>query len=171
MIEIIIDPPVPELIARLTSDIQGAIRAGVFDLAEAVLERAQEETPVRTSNLVNSETIYFTDNGMVATIKATARYAQYVHDGTGIYHEPDPHEPWTIRPRIAKALYWAGLYGYQRDRYGSDESAPGMHPVKSAYHLGSHMNPFFRRAIELTDCAGVFEDGMQRYLDLKEGGA
>lgn len=31
-------------------------------------------------------------------------YAPYVEFGTGVYHEPDPHEPWEVTPKQAKAL-------------------------------------------------------------------
>lgn len=31
-------------------------------------------------------------------------YAPFVEFGTGIYHEPDAHKPWTVKPVNAKAL-------------------------------------------------------------------
>jgi hypothetical protein len=31
-------------------------------------------------------------------------YAQFVEEGTGVYHEPGAREPWTVRPVAKKAL-------------------------------------------------------------------
>ena len=146
MIIITISPPLSELAAKIQEDIHGSVKSGVYYLAEAIREKAQAEAPVRTSNLVNSiAPPYLSDDGMVATIKATAKYAKWVHRGTGIY---GPYKT-PVVPVTKKALFWAGA----------------MHPVKNV--KGMKPNPFFTRAVAATDVQEVFKNAVQRYLTSK----
>ncbi len=146
MIVITIEPPLNELAAKISFDIHGSVQSGVYFLAEAIREKAQAEAPVRTSNLVNSIVPpSFSDGGMVATIKATAPYALFVHRGTGIY---GPYAT-PIVPVNKKALFWPGA----------------AHPVRSV--KGMKPNPFFTRAIEKTNVQAVFEAAVQKYLTSK----
>lgn len=64
--------------------------------------RAVLNAPKRTTNLINSATTDFRPAGLdsVAYVKFTAKYALYVHEGTGIYGPKGKR----IRPVRAKAL-------------------------------------------------------------------
>ncbi|MDA8086541.1 MAG: HK97 gp10 family phage protein [Nitrospiraceae bacterium] len=144
-IEVSITPDLKSLMMSIRRNIQGGIHAGVYSLAEEIEGKAKKEAPVRTSNLANSITFYLSNMGMQATVKATAPYAKYVHQGTGIY---GPHGT-PIVPVNKKALFWPGA----------------KHPVKSV--KGMKANPFFTRAIEQTDAQGVFERAISNYLRSK----
>ena len=81
--------------------------------AQAVLESsAKRNVPVRTGNLrraIGSEDPVVTGAkivGIVGARIAEAKYAAFVERGTGVYHEPDAHGPWTVVPKNAKALAW-----------------------------------------------------------------
>jgi HK97 gp10 family phage protein len=136
-----VTPEITTLVQRLKNDLNSGIKAGMINLVAEIEARAVKKTPVKTSNLVNSVTSYITDNGLSATIKATAPYAKFVHDGTGIY---GPHGK-PIVPLKAKALKIPGI-GYRR-------SVKGMKP-----------RPFFQLAIDQINPQKSFEEGIRNYL-------
>lgn len=146
-INIKITPELTPLIQRLGNDISGGIKAGMINLVEDIEARAVKKTPVKTSNLVNSITSYISDKGLSATIKATAPYAKFVHDGTGLYG-PLKKEI-VITAKNKKALFWPGA----------------RHPVKSVRQKGMKPRPFFQLAINEINPQKVFEDGIQNYLE------
>jgi hypothetical protein len=84
----------------------------------AIESAAVEEAPHVTGNLANSIT---TDR--VSLVHAAAPYAQFVHEGTGLY---GPRRT-QIKPKTKKALYWPGA----------------IHPVASV--AGIKPNPFMDR--------------------------
>ena len=91
-----ITPDLTTLFAALEGDVQAAIKAGLAALAGQIEAQAAKETPVRTSNLVNSISSFLTNNGMTGIIRAAAPYAEYVHEGTGLY---GPHKQGIMRKR------------------------------------------------------------------------
>jgi hypothetical protein len=135
-------PEMKSLITKLRGDIGGAMSAGMENLLAALEARAVKETPVDSSNLVNSITHYVTDGGRTGILKATAPYAEHVHEGTGLF---GPHKK-RIVPRDKKALFWPGA----------------RHPVKSV--KGMKGRPFFTRAIEKTDAQAEYEEGLRNFL-------
>jgi hypothetical protein len=143
-----ITPEPDDLSADLRGVVHAAIKSGMQYLVSKLEAAAVKEIPVRTSNLVNSITSYVSPDGMSGYIKATAPYAEYVHDGTGIYHTPDPRAPWMIRPADKHALYWPGA----------------KHPVKKITHQGSRPNQFVARTTERWNPQALFEEGISNYL-------
>lgn len=134
-----ITPDANKLIARLGSDFNRGIRAGMLNAVETVEAEGVEEAPVKTGNLVNTITSYVTDGGMKGIVKAIADYAEPVHEGT---------RPHVILPKNKKALSWPGA----------------AHPVKKVQHPGTRANPFFKRAIRRGDPQGAFEEGIMNFL-------
>ncbi len=144
-----IKPAIEQLVRGLGGDLKESARAGLVHLLSELEAVAVKHTPVDTSNLVNSITSYTTDGGMVGILKATAPYAKYVHDGTGI-HGPYKKEI-VITPKKANALYWPGA----------------MHPVKRVVSKGMKGKPFFAIAIKEVDPQKTFEDGVRKFLRSK----
>ncbi|MDA8082292.1 MAG: HK97 gp10 family phage protein [Nitrospiraceae bacterium] len=136
-IRITTTPALQDLMARLGSDVQEGIHAGLTNLTAEIEARAVKATPVKTSNLVNSITSFVIGNQGV--IRATAPYASFVHDGTA------PH---IIRPKNKKALAWPG----------------GGHPVKGVKHPGTKGKPFFDIAVSQIDPQKAFGEGIQNFL-------
>ncbi len=146
-IKIKITPPIKELLAKLGADVQEGINAGMTNLVSEVEARAVKLTPVRTSNLVNSITSYITKGR--GTIRATAPYASYVHEGTGLY---GPHKQMIIiKAKPGKALYWPGA----------------EHPVKSVRQKGHRPNPFFDKAVKQINPQKIFDEGIQQFLKMR----
>lgn len=142
LFDITITDNIRKLIANLTpSNMRLAIRAGVLNVVETAEAYAAPETPVRTSHLVNSETAFMKDD-FTGVLRATADYAKYVHEGTGIY---GPHHK-KIVPVNKKALSWPGA----------------AHPVRSV--RGMKPNPFFTRARKRFKPADVFAEGVKGFL-------
>jgi hypothetical protein len=141
-ISIEVTPKLDALVARLGADLERGLQAGLQHVVADIEGRALDHVPVRTSNLYNSITSYVT--GLTGVIKATAPYAEYVHEGTGIYG-PKKHR---IVPREAKALRFeiGGKVLYRR-------SVKGMKGV-----------PFFTLAIKEADPQKVFEQGVMNFL-------
>ena len=145
-IKITVTPDLDALFAGLEGDTHEAVKAGLIYLVETLEAWAAKEVPRITSNLFNSITSYLTNNGMTGIIRATAAYAIYVHEGTGLY---GPHrQVIVIVPKNKKALAWPGA----------------KHPVKSVTQKGIHPNPFFNRAIGHVDPPATFAEGVQNYL-------
>ncbi|MFQ5629368.1 MAG: HK97 gp10 family phage protein [bacterium] len=74
----------------------------VHQVALRIEREAVLRAPFRTKNLLNSGTTDFRPAGLdsVATVKFTASYALYVHEGTGIFGPKHKR----IKPVRAKAL-------------------------------------------------------------------
>jgi HK97 gp10 family phage protein len=121
---------------------QKMLLAGMTNLVEEIEARAVKETPVKTSNLVNSITSSVFSDGKKAEVRATAPYAEFVHSGTGLFGPAKRR----IFPVTKKALFWPGA----------------AHPVKSV--KGQKPNPFFARALQKTKIQSVFEAGVWGYL-------
>jgi HK97 gp10 family phage protein len=119
-----------------------SIWSGMAHLVEEIEARAVKETPVKTSNLVNSITSTVSADGKRAEVRATAPYAEFVHRGTGLF---GPFKQ-RIFPLTKKALFWPGA----------------LHPVKSI--KGMKPNPFFARALRQIKPQQFFEAGVAGYL-------
>lgn len=100
----------------------------VKQTAKMIEARAVKNAPERTSNLINSIVTEFEGGGFNsgAKVKATARYAIFVHEGTGIFGPVGL----PIFPRNKQALFWPGA----------------RHPVKMV--RGMKPRPFLRRAFD-----------------------
>jgi HK97 gp10 family phage protein len=114
----------------------------MVNLVEEVEARAKKEAPVKTSNLVNSITSSVSSDGLKGEVTVGARYAEYVHRGTGLF---GPFKQ-KIFPKTKKALFWPGA----------------AHPVK--WVKGMKPNPFFDRALKWIKPQKTFEDGVLGYL-------
>ena len=142
-----LSPEIGKIIKKVDAINKGGLRAGMINLVEELEARAVKLAPVRTSNLVNSITSSVSADGKKGTLKATAPYAIFVHEGTGLY---GPHkEMILIRPKNKKALFWPGA----------------AHPVKSVKIKGQKPNPFFLRAIREVDLQKSFEAGVMTFLN------
>lgn len=135
-------PDIKKLLAELGGDMDRGLSAGMENLLETLEAHAVEEAPVLIGNLVNTITHYITDGGRTGVLKATAPYAKFVHEGTGIFGPLKKK----IVPTTKKALFWPGA----------------RHPVKSV--KGMRPRPFFRIAIERTDVNAEFAEGIGNYL-------
>jgi HK97 gp10 family phage protein len=116
--------------------------SGMTNLVEEIEARAVKEIPVKTGNLIHSVTSTVSADGKRGEIRATAKYAGYVHEGTGLFGPFGKK----IFPTIKKALFWPGA----------------AHPVKSV--KGQKPNPFFTRALQKTRPQQIFEAGVWGYL-------
>jgi hypothetical protein len=134
-----VTPQFTELLARLGPDIDRGFEFGMTNVVTDVEARAVKKAPVDTSNLVNSITSFVANNGRTGVVKATALYAQFVHDGT------DPH---VIRPKSKKALFWPGAAS----------------PFKKVNHPGTKPQPFITDALEEADIDALFNEGLQNFL-------
>ena len=144
-----ITPDMEKMFRDLGSDVNAARRAGMINLIEDIEARAVKLTPVVTSHLVNTETSEIKDDGRIGIIKATAKYARFVHDGTGRY---GPYKKdIVIIPSKAKALYWPGA----------------KHPVRRVTQKGIKGNPFFLKALKQISPGEVYEEGVRKYLQSK----
>ena len=137
-----ITPDLGRLAAKLTGDVQQAKRAGMINIVTEVEARARKYAPVKTSNLANSGTSEVNADGSRATVSFIAPYAQYVHEGTGLY---GPHRT-KIIPKGKKALFWSGA----------------AHPVKSV--KGMTGIPFLLRAAQESDIENLFTVGAENHL-------
>lgn len=84
------------------------------------------------TNLKSSGTSDISGSGFetVGTVKFTAPYAIYVHEGTGIYGPKQ--KPFVVEAKNKKALFWPG--------------AP--HPFKKVTIRGMRARPFLKQAFE-----------------------
>lgn len=113
--------------ATLKKFVDDCARVGENALARLVFlveGRAKKLAPKRSGNLWRSIISKITGNKGV--VKATAEYARFVHQGTGIYGE----YAHPIVPVKKKALMWAGA----------------AHPFRSV--KGQKANPFLLNALE-----------------------
>lgn len=116
--------------------------SGMTNLVEEIEARAVKEIPVKAGNLVHSVTSTVSADGRKGMVAATAKYAAYVHEGTGVFGPLGKK----IVPTIKKALFWPGA----------------AHPFRSV--KGQRPNPFFTRALQKTKPQQVFEAGVWGYL-------
>jgi HK97 gp10 family phage protein len=142
-IELKISPKLKPLFDQPAEVMRKTIWAGMVNLVEEIEARAKKEAPVRTSNLVNSITSSVSSDGLKGDVTVGAKYAEYVHRGTGLF---GPFKQ-KIFPTTKKALFWPGA----------------AHPVK--WIKGMRPNPFFDRALKQIKPQRVFEDGVEGYLN------
>lgn len=142
-IKLDIQPDLARLSRSLQGDVKKATRAGMINLTAAVEARARRNAPVRTSNLANTGTSVVNAEGTEGVVSFTAPYAEYVHQGTGIY---GPRKK-KIVPVAKKALYWPGA----------------AHPIRAV--LGMKGRPFLLNAAEDTDMEAAFTEGAKNYLN------
>jgi len=135
-------PSLRSVFERLRGDYESGLTAGMTHVVEEVEARAVKETPVRTSNLVNSITSHVARGGTQGVVRAVAKYAEYVHEGTGLY---GPHKR-VIVPTTKKALFWPGA----------------AHPVRSV--KGMRPRPFFTLALKGLKAGDLMRDGIMAYL-------
>lgn len=135
-------PPLNRVAAKLGRITEGARRAGLTNVVSEIEARAIKEAPVRTSNLANSGTSEVNAQATKGVVRFTARYAGFVHQGTGLY---GPRKT-KIVPENKKALYWPGA----------------AHPVRSV--KGMRPNPFLVRAAEQSDIPALFIEGAERII-------
>lgn len=141
-IKITMSQDLGRLMHAAITDIEGAKRAGMLRLVEVLEAQAETKIPVQSSTLVNSLTSTVSDSGDRGEIRVTAPYAEYVHEGTGLF---GPFKR-RIVPKTKKALFWPGA----------------THPVKSV--AGMRARPFFTWAIEETDEQQEYEAGVRSFL-------
>ncbi len=93
----------------------------------------REEAPEQTGALRAGLRAHVTRAGgeSIVTWQADVPYAAFVLEGTGIYHQPDPHEEWDT-------------FGYQHFTTAGGEEVHAMH----THHRGQRPNPFTERAEE-----------------------
>jgi len=102
-----LDPNPREIAQKLKKEITDIIPAGLLRVAGAVEAAAVAIVHRVTSNLANSIRKYLTGRNS-AIVTATAPYAAFVHEGTGLYGPH--HQAFDIRPKNKKALAftWMG---------------------------------------------------------------
>jgi len=130
---------------RLTMISHNARRAGLINVVSEVEARAIKNAPVskpKGGNLANSATSEVNNDATRGTVRFTAKYAGYVHEGTGLY---GPRKT-LIRPKNKKALYWPGA----------------SHPVRSV--RGMKPNPFLTKAAEESNIPALFIEGAERVI-------
>ena len=137
-----IKPDPGRLFKNLQDDMKPARRAGMTNWLTTIEALAVKDAPQRTSNLKRTRTSKVDDDGTRGTLAFTARYAGYVHEGTGLY---GPHKT-KIVPKSKQALFWPGA----------------SHPVRSV--RGMKGRPFVAKAAGQVDGAVLYRDGMKNYL-------
>lgn len=134
-------PALEALFTGISGSIQLGIDAGMRNLVADVEAVSLDEVPVRTGNLHASITSYIA--GRTGVVKATAKYAAFVHEGT---------KPHVIRPKNKRALFWPGA----------------VQPAKAVRHPGTRPNPFFTRALEKVDVQHSFDVGIEQAMKWRE---
>ncbi|MCK9195448.1 MAG: hypothetical protein M0P16_00525 [Syntrophales bacterium] len=132
---------------NLEADFLGARRAGMINIVADIEALAVKGAPKRTSNLANSGSSNVNEGGTKGTITFSAPYAEFVHEGTGLY---GPHKT-NIVPKNKKALFWPGA----------------GHPFGSV--KGMVGRPFLMDAAKATDPNRSFTEGVNNYLALGRG--
>ena len=117
-----IDSDMDKLAASIGTGALGAIVEGVTEDARAL-------APVRSGTLAASIEGFVT-GAASGSIGATAPYASFVHDGTGLFGPSGA--AYTVSARIKKALCWPGA----------------AHPVRSVNVRGIEGRAFITRALE-----------------------
>jgi hypothetical protein len=135
-------PEIKTILKKLTEVKGSGSRMGKLRILETIEAWAKKFVPVRTSNLLHSISASLSPDGSKGTLTAGAKYARFVHEGTGLF---GPYKI-LIKPKTKKALFWEG--------------AP--HPYRSV--KGQKPNPFFLRAINQVDFQKEYDEGMATYL-------
>ena len=134
---------IDEMTDRLGDDVRGGLVAGTTNVCETAGALIDKDTPVATSNLVNSRTVEVSEDGRRGVIRWLADYGRYLIEGTGLF---GPRKQ-KITPKRAKAL---------KTPYGPRKSVKGIRP-----------NDFITRGAEKLDAQDAFETGMGNYLKKK----
>ena len=142
-ISMTIKPDPGRLFKNIQGDMPKAQRAGMINALTTVEALAVKTAPKRTSNLARSRTTNVNDDGTRGRLSFTAPYAEYVHEGTGLF---GPHHR-PIVPTAKRALFWPGA----------------KHPVKSV--KGMKGRPWVRKAAGEVDIEKEYSEGMQNYLN------
>lgn len=140
-------PDMAKWARELEADFLGARRAGLINIVADVEARAIKGAPKKTSNLANSGSSDVNAEGTRATITFSAPYAEFVHEGTGLY---GPHKKMIV-PTTKKALFWPGA----------------RHPIGAV--KGMVGQPFLTDAAEATDPNKLFTEGLNNYLAQNRG--
>ena len=83
---------------------RGPVKEFLVRKAEEIAQEARANAPHATGELANSITVSRTDKG--ARIDVNAGHAGYVHQGTGVFHQPAPRNRYW--PRLSNSLRsWA----------------------------------------------------------------
>jgi len=108
--------------ANIKEAVRRGARAGLFDVSEGVLTEMVDNAPIKLGTLRRQHDLIKHPSQPEVKFVANTPYAEAVHDGA---------EPHIIRPKNAKALWFAGL----------------THPVKQVNHPGNKPNPWMVRTI------------------------
>lgn len=108
-------------VAAVGATINPLINTAFRASALKVQSLGRRNAPHRTGTLQRSILPEFAD--LYAEVKVNEKYGVWLEEGT---------EPYEIRPRNAKALFWPGA----------------AHPVMVVHHPGLKARPFFAPAIE-----------------------
>lgn len=94
---------------KLPARLADAAERGVKRVTLSIETAAVKNAPERTGNLQNSSTVQFKGAGFetVGEVRFTAKYALYVHEGTGIFGPKGK----PFGPVEKKALKWTGPDG------------------------------------------------------------
>lgn len=130
-----IDSDFDKLAAAISGQAFGA-------MVEAAAEEARALAPVRSGTLAASIEAFVTGAG-AGSIGASAPYASFVHDGTGLFGPSG--EAYTVSARIKKALSWPGA----------------AHPVRSVHVRGIEGREFITRALD----GPVPDQALQKLID------
>lgn len=110
-----------------------------------IVRTEKEEAPAKTANLRRSIELEYTP--IAVRITPTANYAEFVHNGTGIFGEKGQ----MIRPKKAKAMVFQGKGGL----------------VFTKKTKGQPANPFVERTRNKTkdDIQKIFSEAQQEIID------
>jgi hypothetical protein len=110
--------------ARVAKQLTGLVTSNKRQAMSRVVLRGEaivkREAPVKTGMLRRSITGKVEAGGNRGIVGTNVRYARAVHEG---------YDPFIIRPKAAKALYWKGA----------------KHPVRRVRHPGFKGDPFIKR--------------------------
>lgn len=104
-----INVSIPPGITKLNENVQSGFSKGIQDLTARMTRAAQQNAPYKVGNLRRSIISPVSQlGGLKGTIiqdTGVAKYGQFVHDGTGIYHQPDPHKKWVVSGATARKYF------------------------------------------------------------------
>ncbi|MDP1991964.1 MAG: hypothetical protein Q8K00_13190 [Syntrophales bacterium] len=151
-------PDIPKFTAHLDEVYRDARRAGLINIAAEIEANAIKGAPVRTSNLKNSGSSNVNAEGTKATVTFSSKYAEFVHEGTGLYgprkKKIENKRKITVNPKEGKPYVTTG--SFLLPGIGFRKSIKGMHP-----------NPFLTDAAKAVDPKKLFDEAFNRYLSQK----
>ncbi len=173
-----------ELSKRMTSALVEATRE-----SQAVIESgAKRNVVVRTGNLrrvIGSEDPIVTGAkivGITGARLAEAHYAGFVERGTGVFHEPDAHGPWTIVPKRAKVLAWRSgpvlliekgkkLYMNEEGNYTTTKHDAAMVFAHKVTVQGMKARPYLASSLEQNRARirAIFQAKLRRVIEQAGG--